>query len=124
MIVGIVAGAVAFVVVLVVVARATKRQRDLARKSLEEEKAKIGRWDIMALVDEEVRELGLADIPGAEGIGPAVLLKVWHRDVAIRRACPDPARLRYVVADDAPAEPDVDHVRLDFEDSGGSATPS
>jgi len=67
---------------------------------------------LMDLVREEVKDLGIEDIAGSEGISGPVLLKVYRRDEAIREQCPHDA-YEYVVADDVRRdEAGDDDVRL------------
>lgn len=54
------------------------------------------RPSIQELMAEEVRETGVDQIPGGEGIEHPILLKVWHRDEHVRAGCTDGA-LRYVI---------------------------
>jgi len=35
---------------------------------------------ILELVNQEVQESGIGSLPGADGVDPTVLLKVWKRD--------------------------------------------
>ncbi len=66
-------------------------------------------FDVML---EEVAELGLDDVPGAEGIDAPVRLKVWKRDAAIRTSCNDD--VRFVVHPGVePGKATVDEVRLE-----------
>ena len=50
------------------------------------------------LVSEEIVEIGADQIPGGEGLAPAVLLRVYRRDTAPNDDCA-PADRRFVVAD-------------------------
>lgn len=93
---------VLLIVVAVVVAyalfrlsRSTKQTKKEAMADLEREKAELHTPDIIELVVEEVRELGIDSLPGSEGIDPTVLLRVWKRD---RGGC-GPDEGRFVVAD-------------------------
>ena len=115
MIAALVVGLGAVLVVLFVVSRAMGRRRELARESLEAEKAALRERDIMDLVMEEAEDIGLDGIPGADGVDVVVRLRVWHRDAHVRELCPDPSLLRFVLFPDAPAEPGDDDLRLDFE---------
>ncbi len=82
----------------VVVSRRSSERKRQAIASLKAEREQIGRYSIAELVDEEVRDLGLRSIPGAEGLHADVLLKVW-RDFASNDGDVDRASIRYVVAD-------------------------
>jgi len=122
MIVPIVAGIGALVVALVVVSRGISRRRDAARQDLERELAEVGHHDIMDLVREEAAEIGLERIPGADDVDLVTRLRVWHRDEAIRTACPDPSRLRFVRDADDPTEAQL-HLEVVKEDSPSDAAP-
>ena len=68
------------------------------------------------LVAEEIAEIGIDRIPGAEGLAPAVLLRVFRRDTPDTDRCL-PERRRFVVANDiSPSEVDIEDVRLVCED--------
>ena len=64
------------------------------------------------LVSEEIIETGADQIPGGEGLAPAVLLRVYRRDTAPDDDCA-PADRRFVVADGIElADAGLDDVRL------------
>lgn len=68
------------------------------------------------LVAEDIAEIGIDRIPGAEGLAPAVLLRVFRRDTPDTDRCL-PERRRFVVANDiSPSEVDIEDVRLVCED--------
>jgi len=112
----IVVGLVAVVVVLWVVTRNSARMKKEARDDLKREMEALPSRDIMDLVREEAAETGVAEIPGADGVEIPVRLKVWHRDAAVRAACPDRALLSFVLAEGvAPERAREDDLRLHFE---------
>ncbi len=68
------------------------------------------------LVAEEISEIGIDRIPGAEGLLPAVLLRVFRRDTPDADHCL-PERRRFVVANDIdPGDADIEDVRLVCQD--------
>jgi hypothetical protein len=93
----LVAGLLAFIVVGVVLSRQSSRRKKEAIASLEAEREAMHHYSILELVDEEVDDLGLRGIPGAEGLSADVLLRVWKDAPHGASAC-DRAQLRYVVA--------------------------
>ena len=113
----------AFFVVLFVISRGMSRRKEAAKQDLQKELERIKERDIMELVKEEAAATGADRIPGAEGVDIVVRLKVFHRDAAVREACPDVDRLRFVVDDDAPDDPDVEHVRLTFDQETSGPSP-
>lgn len=82
MIVGIVLTVIAVVVAFVILGRMQSARKKEAIADLARERAELHTPDIIELVQEEVDEAGLGDLPGAEGVDPTVLLKVWKRDGA------------------------------------------
>ncbi|HEX9643851.1 MAG TPA: hypothetical protein VGC11_07625 [Acidimicrobiia bacterium] len=71
---------------------------------------------IHELMMEEVRDTGVDQIPGGEGIETPVLLRVWHRDEPVRRGCADDG-LRFVVKEGVdPGHADIDDVLLMCDD--------
>jgi hypothetical protein len=94
---------VALIIIIVIVAvggmimisRTGSQRKKEAIADLQREKEALHTPDIIELVNEEVREAGITDLPGAEGIDPVILLKVWKRD---RDDCGDGAQ-RFVLAD-------------------------
>ncbi|MCJ7779786.1 MAG: hypothetical protein MUQ27_03075 [Acidimicrobiia bacterium] len=89
------------VVVIVVVggmamlSRTGSQRKKEAIADLQREKEALQIPGILDLVNDEVREAGIAELPGAEGLDPVVLLKVWKRD---REACGE-GEGRFVVSD-------------------------
>ena len=73
------------------------------------------------LMLEEAAELGIDELPGADGLETPVKLKVWKRDAAVRENCS--GILRYEVdAQVDPAAASLDDVRLVCDDSTGGKT--
>lgn len=83
------------VVGMVLFSRSGNRRKREAIADLQRERESLHTPDILELVNEEVQDAGITDLAGAEGIDPAVLLKVWKRD---REDCAEQAG-RFVVAD-------------------------
>jgi hypothetical protein len=71
---------------MIVLSRSGNQRKKEAIADLEREKESLHIPDILELVAEEVRESGITDLPGADGIDPVILLKVWKRD---RGDCPE-----------------------------------
>lgn len=92
-----IAGLLAFIVVGVVLNRQSSRRKKEAIASLEAERQAMHHYSILELVDEEVDDLGLREIPGSEGLPADVLLKVWRNAPHGASGC-DREQLRYVVA--------------------------
>jgi len=110
-----VAAVIAFLVTGIVLSRNTSSRKKEAIASLEQEKKAIGRYSIVDLVAEEVDDLGLQSIDGAEGIPPDVLLKAWTSTKSVHEC--DHSRLRYVTDPDVvPGEAQPDDVKLICED--------
>ncbi len=80
---------------MIMISRTGSRRKKEAIADLQREKEALHTPDIIELVNEEVREAGITDLPGAEGIDPIILLKVWKRD---RETC-DEGNGRFVVAE-------------------------
>jgi hypothetical protein len=68
------------VVGMIMMSRSGSQRKKEAIADLQREKDSLHTPDILELVDEEVTDSGIIDLPGAEGIDPVVLLKVWKRD--------------------------------------------
>ena len=94
-----VAAVVTFLITGIVLSRITSSRKKEAIASLEQEKKSVGRYSIVDLVAEEVDDLGLRSIEGAEELPPDVLLKAWTNTRSAHNC--DRDRLRYVT------EPDV-----------------
>ncbi len=71
---------------MIVLSRSGNQRKKKAIADLDHERESRHIPDIFELVAEEVRESGIADLPGANGIDPVILLKVWKRD---REDCPE-----------------------------------
>ncbi|MGI9666567.1 MAG: hypothetical protein ACR2N2_05630 [Acidimicrobiia bacterium] len=113
----IVAVVIAFVVVGVVLARQTTSRKKEATKSLQAEMDAVGSYSIAEMVGEEVKDLGLRDIPGSEGISSETLLKVWNSSQGLRSKC-EFSDLRFTITSGAPpTEADTDDVELTCEPS-------
>ena len=82
MIVGIVLIVIAVIAASVMLSRMQGARKKEAIADLAREREALRTPDILELVQEEVEEAGLGDLPGAEGVDPTVLLKVWKRDGA------------------------------------------
>ena len=80
MIVGIVLAVIAVIVVFVMLGRMQSARKKEAIADLAREREALHTPDIIELVHEEVQKSGIAVLPGAEGVDPVVLLKVWKRD--------------------------------------------
>ena len=77
-------------------------------------------FDIMM---EEASELGIAEIPGGDGLEMPIKLKVFHRDEAVREGCS--GEVRYVVADGTdPKHATVDEVRLVCDETPQPSQPA
>ncbi|MEA3502761.1 MAG: hypothetical protein U9R47_08305 [Actinomycetota bacterium] len=87
--------AIAFVVAGVVISRLGSREKKKAIAGLENDRQTLHTPSILELVDQEVRESGITDLPGAEGLDSVILLRVWKRD---REDC-DEGEQRFVVVE-------------------------
>jgi len=76
---------IAIVVAMVLLSRMGNRRKKDAIADLDREREELKTPSIIELVEAEVRETGIGELPGATGIDPVVLLKVWKRDGS---ACP------------------------------------
>lgn len=114
MIPAVVAIGIAFLVVMVLLSRMGRTRKQQAVADLEREREAIKAPDILELVHQEVVELGIDRIEGAEGIDPSVLLQVYRRDEV---NCADGAERRFVLADGTdPRDADTDTLSLRCED--------
>ena len=108
----VIASIVAFVVIGFILARSTSSRKKQAVESLKAEKEAVGHYSILDLVTDEVDDLGLRSISGAEAIPPDVLLKVW-KDAKPVRGDADTEHLAYVVAEGVtPADATAEDVTL------------
>jgi hypothetical protein len=98
MTIAIVLTVVAFLVVGMMLSRQTSRTKKSAIADLETEKENVGAFDIFALVESEITELGLLEIEGSAGVPHGVLLKTWSDHTNVAESCVDHAHLRFVVA--------------------------
>jgi hypothetical protein len=80
MAVGIVMAVISITVVLVLLTRMESKNKELASADLAGERVTSKPGGMLELVYEEVREAGIGSLPGAEGVDPTVLLRVWKRD--------------------------------------------
>lgn len=104
----------AFLVVMVLLSRMGRSRKEQALADLEREREAIKAPDIMELVHQEVVDLGLDKLEGADGIDPSVLLQVYRRDEV---NCEDGAERKFVLADGTkPADADTDTLSLHCED--------
>jgi hypothetical protein len=90
--------------------RMTKRQKRLEQiRAAEPEYVPPSIDDLIA---EEIADLGIARVAGADDLSPAVALKVYRRDTPDMETCP-PEDRRFVVAEGVDAATaSVDDVRL------------
>jgi hypothetical protein len=80
MVVGVVVAIVGIIVVMVLLSRMENRNKAMAKVDLAQDREPSGTHDILELVNQEVRDTGIGSLPGADGVDPVVLLKVWKRD--------------------------------------------
>jgi hypothetical protein len=80
MAVGIVMAVVAVTVIFVLLARMENKNKKAAVADLASDREASKPPDILELVNQEVQETGIGSLPGADGVDPTVLLKVWKRD--------------------------------------------
>ncbi|MEZ5175381.1 MAG: hypothetical protein R2823_04165 [Acidimicrobiia bacterium] len=94
----VIAGIVAFVAWAIALSRRQSERKKQAIASLQEEQEQLTPFDIHALVDAEVADLGLRAIEGSDGIPSPILLKVWNTSADVVKRCPSRDLLRFVVA--------------------------
>ena len=80
MTVGIVMAVVSVTVIFVLLARMENKNKKAAVADLASDREASKPPDILELVNQEVQESGIGSLPGADGVDPTVLLKVWKRD--------------------------------------------
>jgi len=115
-----VAAVIAFLVTGIVLSRITSSRKKEAIASLEQEKKAVGRYSIVDLVAEEVDDLGLREIEGAEELPPDVLLKAWTNTKSVHDC--DRDKLRYVTKPDVNPEDAVpEDVKLICEEPAQDA---
>ena len=119
MIVGIVAAVIAVIVAFVLLGRMQSARKKEAIADLAREMEELHTPDIIELVQEEVTEAGLGDLPGADGLDPTVLLKVWKRD---GHGCPKGQGQYVVDAAVAPEDATEDSVTFEWDQSGAEST--
>lgn len=114
MVPAIIAIGVAFLIVMILLSRMGRSRKQQAVADLEREREAIKAPDILELVHQEVTELGIDRIEGADGIDPSVLLQVYRRDEV---NCEDGAERRFVLADGTdPSDADTDTLSLRCDD--------
>ncbi len=75
------------------------------------------------LVAAEIAEQKIDEIDGAEGLDPAVMLRVFRRDEPVAHGCPRES-LRFSIAGDVdPSEATIDDVRLVCDSPAPPTTP-
>jgi hypothetical protein len=115
---------IAIIVIMVLLSRMGTRRKKEAIADLDREREQLRTPSIVELVEEEVREAGIAELPGAAGIDPVILLKVWKRDGP---ACP-PGTGHFTVAEnvgpDKATEDDVTFACPQSDDASGSRPPA
>lgn len=100
----------AFLVVMILLSRMGRHRKRQALEDFDREREAVKPPDILQLVQEEVVDLGIDKIGGAEGVDPSVLLQVYRRDVG---NCQDGAEMRFTIADGVePADVDQDTLSL------------
>lgn len=80
MAVGIVIAVVGIIVVVVLLQRMQNKNKAAVTAVLASDRESSKPPDIFELVNQEVQEAGIGSLPGADGVDPVVLLKVWRRD--------------------------------------------
>lgn len=80
MAVGIVMAVVSVTVVLVLLSRMQNKNKMVAEADLASDRELLKPPGILELVNQEIQEAGIGSLPGADGVDPTVLLKVWKRD--------------------------------------------
>ena len=100
----------ALLVVMILLSRMGRHRKQQALEDFNRERDAVKPPDILQLVQEEVVDLGIDKIEGADGIDPLVLLQVYRRDVEI---CADGAEMCFTVAEGVePADADQDTLSL------------
>ena len=110
---------IAVIVAFVLLGRMQSARKKEAIADLAREMEELHTPDIIELVQEEVTEAGLGDLPGADGLDPTVLLKVWKRD---GRGCPKGQGQYVVDAAVAPVDATEDSVTFEWDQSGAEST--
>ena len=79
---GIVMAVISVTVVLVLLTRMQNKNKAVVAADLARDRESSKQPGILDLVYQEVQEAGISSLPGANGVDPVVLLKVWKRDGA------------------------------------------
>jgi sensor domain CHASE-containing protein len=82
MAVAIVGAVIAVIVAIALLSRMQSNRKKEAMADLQQEIEQTHVPDILELVNEEIDDAGIRDLPGAEDLDPTVLLRVWKRDGA------------------------------------------
>ncbi len=77
---GIVMAVISVTVVLVLLSRMQNKNKTAVHADLASDRDLSKPPGILDLVNQEVEESGIGSLPGADGVDPTVLLKVWKRD--------------------------------------------
>ena len=112
MAVGIVMVVVAVTVVLVLLTRMQAKNKTVVVADLASDRETSRPPDILELVNQEVQEAGIGSLPGADGVDPTVLLKVWKRDGT---GCAGEQGTFVLSEGHAPAEASEDTLRFECE---------
>ncbi|KAA3637836.1 MAG: hypothetical protein DWP92_07205 [Armatimonadetes bacterium] len=88
-----------FVTWAIMLSRQQSQRKKEAIASLQEEKESLRAFSIHALVEEEVADLKLLEIDGAEDIPVEVLLKTWNTNQDIVAKCRSRESLRFTTAE-------------------------
>ena len=104
---------IAVVVAFVLISNMQSKRKKEAIADLDRERESLKTLDMLELVNEEVEETGIGNLPGATGIDQTVLLKVWKRD---RGDCAE-GQGSFVVEDGTvPEEATADTLRFECGD--------
>ncbi len=110
MTIAIVGAVIALIVVLALLSRMQSNRKKEAMADLQREIDQTHTPSILELVNLEIEDAGIGSLPGAEGIDPTVLLKVWKRDGA---GCPSGQGEFHVTEDIEPSDATADDVTFD-----------
>ncbi len=110
----IVVTAFALITVMVLLSRMGKKRKEEAQRDFEREREAVKPPDILQLVHDEITDLGIDRIKGADGIDPSVLLQVYRRDEV---NCGDNSSHEFILADGVdPRDADLDTLSLRCDD--------
>lgn len=113
---------VAFIAWAVQMSRRQSATKKAAIAELQEEQEKLTSFDIHALVEAEVNDLGLREVAGSADIPDSVLLKTWNESRHIVSGCPSRDLLTFVVRDGVERSHAMDEdVRLVCTEVAGEA---